>query len=309
MRTMYPASFEYHRPSSMDELFDLMNTLDGDFKILAGGQSLVPLMKLRLFETPALIDITRIDQLKFVRFERVEDKTLRIEGPILRIGALATHQEISESQIIKDKVPILAKAAKNIGDTQIRTLGTIGGSICHADPAGDYFPALLVSNATVVLNSRNHGRRVLPIDNFVTGPLATAIENSEVLEEIRVSPYCGSCMLEKFARRKSDFALANIAMILGRDENPSEHTASDLRVALGPLETGARRLLELEEAIRVMDSYSEDIANTAIENSLREGCVDFPSDLHGSSLYRREVAKGMVKRMLKTLYGTDTDVH
>jgi CO/xanthine dehydrogenase FAD-binding subunit len=306
---MYPSSFEYHRPSSMNDLFDLMDTLDGGFKILAGGQSLVPLMKLRVFETTALIDITRIDELKFIRFEQVEDRSLRIEGPMLRIGALVTHQEISESPIIKDKVPILATAAKNIGDTQIRTLGTIGGSICHADPAGDYFPALLVLNATVVLNSRNHGRRVLAINNFITGPLATAMKDSEVLEEIRVSPYRGTFILEKFARRKSDFALANIAMILGRDENPSNHTASDLRVALGPLETGARRLLELEETIRGIDHYSDDIVNAAIENSLGEGCVDFPSDLHGSSLYRREVSKGMVKRMLKTLYRKYSDDH
>jgi carbon-monoxide dehydrogenase medium subunit len=170
---MIPQNFEYSAPSNLNEALALL--AKGDAKVLAGGMSLIPLMKLRLAAPERLVDLGRVADLKGIR----ED------GGNLRIGSMATHYDIESSALLRGKCPLLAEAASNIGDVQVRNMGTIGGSIAHADPAADYPASLLALEAQVRITSAK-GERTLPIDQFLVDALTSALEPGEIVREVIV---------------------------------------------------------------------------------------------------------------------------
>ncbi len=279
---MIPRKFEYYKANSVDDAIDFLAKHE-DAKVIAGGQSLVPLMKLRIVSPKYLVDIGGLKELKYVR-----------EGPggELRIGALVTHSEIEESELISKKWPVLSKTASNIADVQIRSRGTIGGSLCHADPAADYPPTLLVLNSKVVVRGKDK-RRTLPLEDFIIGPFTTDLQEDEILEGVIIPPYDGNADYIKFARREGDLAVVNVAALMRKEGDK----IADLRVAIGGASSKAMRLRGLEESLKGGDL--KDLERT-VEEAVKD--LDPPSDVHGSAEYRRDVARVLLKRIIMGLY-------
>ncbi len=204
---MYPASFEYHRASSVDEALELLNAHE-DAKLLAGGHSLLPMMKLRLAQPPAVIDIGRIDALRGITES----------GGGLEIGPLTTHAEIAASATVKGHCPFLAEAAAHIGDIQVRNRGTIGGNIAHADPASD-LPAVLVAAGAVVHMESTDGTRTSSIDGFFRGLLSTDLGEKEVVTAIEIPalPEGARTAYLKFEHPASGYAVVGAAAWIQMD--------------------------------------------------------------------------------------------
>src|SRR6476469_5407235 len=172
---MLPAAFEYHRPETLDEALSLLNEHGDEGKVLAGGQSLIPLMKLRFAAPEHLIDINLVPGL---------DGVQEADGQ-LRVGALTRHATLEHSDVLKQRYPVMAEAAPMISDPIVRNLGTIGGSLAHADPAGDWGSVMLAMGATVVVRSPS-GEREIPIAEFLQDTFTTSLEPNEIVTEIRV---------------------------------------------------------------------------------------------------------------------------
>lgn len=290
---MYPKAFEYYKPSNVDDALSYLQT-NQDSKIIAGGQSLIPAMKLRIASPAALVDIRKLNDLNYVS-----------DGANIKIGALTTHAQVAESSTIKEKLPILSETADNIGDVQIRTLGTMGGSICHADPAADYFPTLLVLDARMNIRSKSKGRRAIPINEFMQGPFTTTMEANEILEEITIPTYNGTGAVRKFARRKADFAVVAVATILDVERGG---LVKDLKIAVGPQQNSAIRLRKLESAVKNKRFNDQASLNTLVRKELTNEELDFPADIHGNSSYRKQVAESIIPEMICTLYEKQKEV-
>ncbi|GGT94635.1 carbon monoxide dehydrogenase [Sulfodiicoccus acidiphilus] len=278
---MYPSNFEYYRPSNLNEALELL--ANGECRPIAGGQSLVPLMKLRIVAPKCLVDLGRIESLR----------TIAIEGDVLKVGAMVTHEEIVESQIIEEFSPVLALTAESIGDLQVRNRGTIGGSLAHADPSANYLPTLLALEAEVVVVSPL-ARRVVPMADFVKGPYTTDLRQGELLEAVMIPRYRGRGIVEKFAIRKADFAIGLVTMLY----KVIEGKLDDLRLAVGALATGPVRLRKVEEKLR-----GGELNPKAAEDVLKEevALLQPVDDIHGGAEYRRRVIFTLVKRMLEGL--------
>src|SRR6266566_6942896 len=203
---MYPANFDYLRPSTLDEAVAMLVQHGDAAKLLAGGHSLIPAMKLRLARPEVVIDIGRIPRLNGIRDE----------GGHFAIGAMTTHQEIARSTRLKDKCPLLPETAAHIGDIQVRNRGTIGGSLAHADPAADYPAAILALDAEIDLVGPR-GKRTVKAPAFFVDLLQTAIGPDEILTEIRVPLTAKSVAYEKTEQKASGFALAGVAAVVGTD--------------------------------------------------------------------------------------------
>lgn len=273
---------------SMEDALSFLSSHEGS-KIIAGGQSLVPMMKLRLASPSTLVDIGGLAELRYIREE----------GGAIRIGALTTHSEIDDSDLIAKKAQILSLTARNIGDVQIRSLGTIGGSLCHADPSADYFPTLLVLDASVVVRAAGGARRSVPMGEFVLGPFETVVGEREILEEVVVPLNPGVGGVSKFARRKADFALVSVAAMVNYD---GAGAVKEARVAIGPQEKSAARLTNVEKALlnRRFDNVSQ--LEAPIRSGLAKEKLAFPGDLHGSSWYRTEVLEPILARTLNDIF-------
>src|SRR5438105_10901959 len=208
---MIPAAFKYARPGSVQEAVDLLGTYP-DAKVIAGGHSLLPLMKLRLASPPILVDINRIPGLDYIR----EDPRLSQ----LCIGALARHIDFERSTLVRDRYPLLWETARGIGDPLVRNRGTMAGAVAHADPAADWPAALLAANAQVVAQGPA-GERVVPISELYVAILTTCLEPHEIVTEIRV-PMPGpnsSGAYEKLERKVGDYAVIGVGVQLALDEN------------------------------------------------------------------------------------------
>ncbi len=280
---MYPRSFDYSASSTVEDAIQTLQE-NSDCKVIAGGQSLVPAMKLRLTSPSRLLDIGKIPELKSIAFA---------EGA-LRIGATVTHAEIIDSAVVHKNVPVLASAAELIGDVQIRNLGTIGGSLCHADPSGDYFASLFALDATVVLRGPK-GTREVPISQFVTGPFSTTINSDELMVEVRVPAQKGSFYTHKFARRKADFALVNLAVIMEEQDK----VVRSLRVAVGAQQSVAVRLTSLEASL-TGKPFDEAKLRGEVEKASQS--LDPLSDMQGGTEYRRKVAQDLVVEGITKLH-------
>jgi carbon-monoxide dehydrogenase medium subunit len=281
---MIPRSFDYHDPTGLDEALALLREHGEDAKVMAGGQSLLPMMKLRLASPRHVVDLWRIRGL---------DGIVEGEGEI-RIGARVTHRALEDSEVLRRRCPLLAKAASVIGDAQVRNLGTIGGAVAHADPAGDYSPALVALGATLVLRSLQ-GERLVPAREFFVGIFATALRPAEILTEVRVpvtGPGVGWEYL-KLSRRASDFALVSVAAILRPNGGRLCAGADVVLGAVGPV---PQRAEEVEAALRGRRLDGAAVAQAARATRLGP---ETPSDVHADAAYRHDVGPACVRRALE----------
>jgi carbon-monoxide dehydrogenase medium subunit len=267
-----PAAFDYRRASSVDEAVSLLVEHGDDAKLLAGGHSLLPLMKLRLAAPPVLIDIGRLGDLSYVREQ----------GDRLAIGALTRHRDLEINAILHRHAPLLARVAGQVGDPQVRHRGTIGGSVAHGDPASDLPAACLALDATFTAVGPQ-GVRTIVATNFFQGFLETALQPDEVLTEIGLAKTDGAgWSFQKFHRRAQDWAIVGVAAVLG----PQPGVAL-VNMGSVPLRAGA-----VEASLAAGASASEAAAHAA------EG-LDPPQDLNASPEYRRHLAQVLVRRALE----------
>jgi len=278
---MIPTGFTYHRASSLKEALDLLNTHD-DAKLLAGGHSLIPALKLRLNQPAHLIDISRLDDLKGIKEE----------GGALVIGAGVTHGEIAHSDLIKEKVAMLAEAADLIGDVQVRNMGTIGGSLAHADPAADW-PALMLAAEAEITVLGPKGSRSISAEDFFTGFYETALGEDEVLTSIRIPipPAGTSTSYQKFMQPASRFAIVGCAAMITRTNG----TCDRVRVALTGVADKAYRAKGIEDAL-TGKAYDTGNIEAAV-SSAAEG-VDVMSDHFASEEYRSHLARVYARKAL-----------
>jgi carbon-monoxide dehydrogenase medium subunit len=253
---MYPASFEYHRADSVDQALALLTQYGDDSKLIAGGHSLLPVMKLRFAQPAHLIDIRRVPELAGIREE----------GGAVRIGATTTHAAVAASDVIRHRVPMLAEAAGRIADAQVRNMGTIGGSLAHADPAAD-LPAVTLALGAELRVVGRRGPRTIPVDEFFTGMFSSALASDEVLVEVRVPipPERTGGAYEKYADPASGYAVVGVAaMVTLRDGGVVQRA----RVAMTGYASYAGRLTGVEEALTgkaVTPEQIEAAARRAIE--------------------------------------------
>ncbi len=280
---MKPAPFEYHRPGSLEEALILLADRGGA-KPLAGGQSLIPAMNFRLAAPPVLVDLNRIAELEGI------SKL----GEDLRIGALTRHSAVERSPLVAERAPLLAEAMPHIAHPQIRTRGTVGGSLAHADPAAE-LPAVMVAlEAVLVLRSRA-GERRIKADDFFTGLFATALQPGELVVaiEIPASPARAGVAFDEFARRRGDYALVGVAVSLSLDERGQ---CARVRIALLSVGDGPALAQRAMAALRGRALDDSSIAGAA-ELAATED-IEPPSDLNASQDYRRQLARVLTRRAL-----------
>lgn len=271
---MIPAPFEYERAGSVDEAIALLDQNE-DAKILAGGHSLLPLMRLRLASPSMLVDITRIGELKYIR----ED------GDRIAIGALTRHHDVANSELLQRVCPILPYAASKVGDPQVRHVGTIGGSVSHGDPAGDMPAVLLALGAEMTVRGPNGASRTVKADDFFRGLFEPDLASNEVLTEIRVPTTAGrGWSYVKFNRRAQDWALVGVAALTSNGA-PAAVTLTNM--ADRPMHASGVE----EELARGADPAKA--AERAAENTRP------PSDAFASAEYRHELVKVLVRRALE----------
>jgi carbon-monoxide dehydrogenase medium subunit len=268
-----PAPFDYHRPATLEEALELLAKHGDDAKIMAGGHSLLPAMKLRLAQPKVVIDIARLPDLRFIRKE----------GDKIAIGALTTHYEIESSAHLRSDCPLLPEVARAIGDVQVRNRGTIGGSLVHADPAADWPAAILALDAELELVGVK-GKRIVHAGAFFVDMLETAIRLGEILTAIRVPSTGNAVAYEKFAQKASGFAIVGVAVVMGKQP----------RIGITGVAAKAYRATAVEKALA---TGSKDAAEHAVDG------VDVLGDIHASYEFRAHLAKVHTRRALARASG------
>ncbi len=278
---MKPAPFAYHRPASLDETFDLLARYGDDGRILAGGQSLVPVLNMRLATPSALIDINRLPSLDQIR--------LTPEG--LVIGALARHEAVEHSPLVAAHAPLIAAAMPHVGHHAIRTRGTFGGSLALADPAAE-LPACVVALDATIRTARLGGGRTIRAADFFRGIYTTALEPGELLAEVVIPPvgHGARSAFAELARRHGDYALVGLAAHAAvRDD-----VVDVIRLVFFGVGPTPRRATAAEAAIAAGHG-----AEAALDSDL-----DPPGDIHGSSALRRHLARVLLQRVRQQLEGS-----
>lgn len=281
---MYPAPFEYHRAASVEEALALLAQYADDARLIAGGHSLLPVMKLRFSQPAHLIDIRRVPELSGIK---EEDGTLRI-------GATTTHAAIAASDVIRHRVPVLAEAAGCIGDAQVRNMGTIGGSLAHADPAAD-LPAVTLALGAELRAMGRGGERTIPADVFFTGMFSSALASDEVLVELRVPfpPARTGGAYEKYADPASGYAVVGVAAVVTLGGGDAVQRA---RVAMTGLASHALRLTAVESALAGKAATPDEIEAAAQRAS--EG-LELRDSLGGSADYKKNLAAVYTRRAMR----------
>jgi carbon-monoxide dehydrogenase medium subunit len=279
---MIPPSFEYHRPSSVEEAVGLLSSLGSEAKILAGGHSLLPMMKLRFAEPEHLVDINRIPELKGVR----------VVGDDIIIGAMTSENAVIADPVLNEKVPLLPEAAKLIADPQVRNRGTIGGDIAHGDPANDH-PALALACDAIMTIAGPNGTRQVPASEFFLGTYWTALEETDILTEITVKafPQGAGYAYKKLKRKTGDWATAACAVVVAL----SGGSVSHIRITLTNLGPTALRAHDAESVLMgqsVNDALIRQAAAKAME------ICDPAEDLRGDAEYKTAMAGQMVQRAI-----------
>ena len=282
---MIPGKFSYHAPASLPEAISLLAEFDGDAKILAGGQSLIPLMRFRLAEPGHLVDINHIDGLSYVR--EIDDT--------LRIGALTREADLDSAPLIHERYPLLADAVAVIADPLVRNLATLCGNLAHADPANDHPAVMLAYRATVVAEGPA-GQRTIPIDDFFVDTFVTALAPDEVLVEVRLpAPTAGSGgAYQKLERKVGDYAIAGVAVQLALDGDGAIVEAGVGLTNLGPMPIRAR------EAEETLVGHRPDDARLTSAAELAAAATDPVDDLRGPADYKRAVTRTLALRALRT---------
>jgi carbon-monoxide dehydrogenase medium subunit len=284
VRLLKPSAFEYHAPQSVDEAVNLLADLGDSAKVLAGGQSLVPMLSLRLAYFDHLVDIARIPELQGIR----------VDADSVTIGATTIDADLEGNAEIASKVPLLAKVTPFIGHFQIRNKGTVGGSVAHADPAAEYPAVALALDAEIEAVSPR-GRRTIPASEFFVGFWTSALESDEVLASVRFPIWSGRSgfAVKEFARRHGDFALAGavVGVTLG---------AGDVveRCAIGLIGLGPTPLRASAAEQAALGTAAGDLDLAAVGKAAVDDLTEVPSDLHGSADYRKRVGAAMVERAL-----------
>jgi len=276
---MIPASFDYESPKTLNEAITLLASRE-DAKLLAGGHSLLPAMKLRLASPALLIDLGRIGGLDYIRDS----------GDSISIGALATHAAVAGSRLLLASSPLLAQAACNIGDIQVRNRGTIGGSLAQAHPSADYPAAVLALDATIVAASRS-GERTVPARQFFTGMFTTALRPDEIITEIRVPKTAGSgTVYKKFHHPASGYAVVGVAAVV----RGATGKVDDVAIGITGVAEVAYRATAVENALRGKPASA--IAEAAKHAADK---VEALGDNYASGEYRRHLAQVYTRRAVQ----------
>jgi len=278
---MYPAAFEYHLPTSVKDALGLLGQLKDDAKILAGGHSLIPMMKLRLAQPKHLVDLRKVPGLSGIK----ED------GGVLAIGAMTTHWQIESSSLVKSKAPVLSEVGGIIGDPAVRNLGTIGGSLAHADPAADW-PAIMIALGAEMVCEGPKGRRTVKVDDWFQGLMATALRDDELLVEIRVplQPARSGAAYLKFPHPASRFAVVGVAAVLTMDGSK----VGKASVGITGAGTRAVRAKGVEAALAGKNLAGAGAIEAAAQKAA-EG-IDVQADLQGSVEYKSHLCRVFAKR-------------
>ncbi|HYR41542.1 MAG TPA: xanthine dehydrogenase family protein subunit M [Terriglobia bacterium] len=281
---MIAQNFEYVVPTSLGEAVNLLQKHGGRAKVVAGGHSLIPMMKLRLAAPEFLIDIGRIPELSYIKDD----------GGKIRVGALTTHYMIETSDVIRRRLPALADAAGLIGDVQVRNKGTLGGSIAHADPAADYPASIVAFDATMVTLGPK-GERQIPASKFFVDMLTTALDQNEIVREIQVpvkTGKTGSAYL-KMAQKASGFAICGAAAVVELD---GSGTLSSVSIGITGISNHAFRAAKTEAELKGQKP-SADTLKKACEKA-SDGVVAL-DDIHASADYRLDLARIYARRALE----------
>ncbi|MBI2953304.1 MAG: xanthine dehydrogenase family protein subunit M [Chloroflexi bacterium] len=282
----------YHEPRSVDEACQLLAELGSEARVIAGGQSLMVLLKQRIVDPGHLIDIKRVAELDHVRFD----------GGAAHIGALTTHRAIETGQPIRGKLPMLSEAVAKLGSVQIRNWGTVGGNLAHADPAGDLAPILIALGASVKVVSAR-GTRSLPLESFFQDFYETALGPDELLAEVEVpepAEDVRACYVKE-SIRLGDMAIVGVGAALAIDENSGRCT--NIRIIVGAVDRTPVRASRIEEALR--GALPE---KKALRDICQDGVADYHPlpDIHFSSDYKRTLMAVLIRNVLeKLIYGAN----
>jgi len=274
---MIPANFDYVRPHTLDEALAALASQE-DSKVLAGGHSLIPALKLRLAQPRTVIDISRLRDLNYIRQD----------GATLAIGATTTHHQIESSMLVQEECPLLSEVAPQIGDAQVRNRGTLGGSLVHADPAADWPAAIVALNAQLEI-AGPEGRRIVKAADFFVEMMQSAVQPNEILIEIRVPVTPKSVAYVKFAQKASGFAIAGVAAIVDK-------SGKTVRVGITGIASKPYRATEVEDALRGEPLTSETIAAAA--EKATDG-IETLNDMHASAEFRAHLGVVHTRRALE----------
>ncbi|HSF06554.1 MAG TPA: xanthine dehydrogenase family protein subunit M [Methylomirabilota bacterium] len=280
---MYPAAFEYHAPTNVKDALGLLGRYKDDAKLLAGGHSLVPMMKLRLAQPKHVIDLRKVPGLTGIK----ED------GGAIVLGAMTTHWQMESSALLKSKCPILAETASVIGDPAVRNLGTIGGSIAHADPAADQ-PATLVALGAEMVCEGPKGRRTVKVDDWFQGLMSTALHEDEILVELRVPAWpagTGTAYM-KFPHPASRFAVVGVGAVVTLDKE-----GKCTRAGVGVTGAGTRAVRAKGVEAGLTGKKLDAATIEAAAQKAAEG-VDVQADLQGSVEYKSHLCRVFAKRAI-----------
>jgi aerobic carbon-monoxide dehydrogenase medium subunit len=281
---MYPQPFRYHRPRTLDDAITLLSELGEGAKPLAGGQSIIPILKMRMDEPSDLVDITRLPELS----------AIKNENGIISIGALCTHAQVAKSEVAT-LVPILKDCAGGIADPQVRSLGTIGGSVSVADPSSDW-PALLYVMATEVVCQGPDGSRVVPIRDFIVDSYTTCLGDAELVTEVRFpapAANSGGAYIG-FKKAAPAYPAASVAMQLTLDKNGDCEEISMALGSAGPVPVTSTEA----ESILQGNKLTSDLLKQAAE--IIVGASNPPSDARGSTEFKREILKSLFMKAAAT---------
>lgn len=283
---MIPAGFDYHAPTTLDEAVRLLGDSGEDVKVLAGGQSLIPVLRLRLAAPETVIDLGRVDELRGVR----------LDGDTLVLGAMTSHHDVATHELVRQHARVLSEAAATVADPQVRHRGTFGGALAHADPAGDMpAPVLALGGEMVVVGPG--GRRTVPAADFFEDLFTTALGEDELLAEIRIPSHDGwGGHYEKFTRVAQQWSIVAVAAAV-RVEGGS---IAEARVALTNMGSTAVRAEAVERAL--IGVAAEDDAVRAAAAQAAEGTSP-PSDTNGDADYRRHLATVLTRRAVLAAAG------
>ncbi len=287
---MYPAPFEYHRPATLDEVFALIAEHGDAVKLVAGGMSLIPSMKVRMIRPDHLVDLSAIEAMKGVS----------VDGDILRVGAMTTHWQVASSPVVARHVPLLGAVASVIADQQVRNRGTMGGSLCNNDPNADYPAAILALDASLRCAGPD-GERIVKADDWILGIFTTDLAEGEVLQDISYPvqpPHVRSAYL-KLRHPASRFAVVGVAVVLDADDSG---ICRSLRIGITGAGSNAVRAFAVEDALT-----GETLTAAGIAAACEQACegLDINKDIHFTAEDRRELCRNSVERAINAAWRAD----
>ena len=280
---MFPAAFDYQAPSTLAEALATLNQRGDDAKVMAGGQSLIPLLKLRFSQPALVVDIGRIPGLKDIK---------RDDGHV-RIGALVRHVDVERSKELAKLIPLMVEAVHWISDPLVRNRGTVVGSVCHADPSGDWGSIMLALNAELVAQSKS-GERVIPVDGFFQGPFTTTLRPDEIVTAIRIPLPAGHAggSYHKLERKVGDFATVAVSVQVELDGRKVK------KAGIGLTSVGATNL-KAKQAEKTLVGH--ELNDQVIAEAARQAAAESEpkDDIRGSAAYKKDVVRVFVQRGLK----------